>query len=208
MALRLSPLPTLTSCSVESLLSIPLQFIFRETTGNGNGTTASNHRSFIFSKNECSTLLRVNMVSTTTLIKIQLICHWQCCNFSFSLLCLKLYIAIHRSRCMLSLVFTISADVFLQNAQRHIGEMDRRRGRGGPRPPLFVFGHRGNEDHIVEQVFVYLFYIFPILVFLIEYTQTFLHWTTGQYYTYTKVRGVDVDWLMSIPKLTSYLQLD
>jgi len=60
---RLSSLPTLTSCSVESLLSIPLQFIFRETTGNGNGTTARNHRSFIFSKNECATLLRVNMVS-------------------------------------------------------------------------------------------------------------------------------------------------
>ena len=60
---RLSSLPTLTSCSVESLLSIPLQFIFLETTGSGNGTTARNHRSFIFSKNECATLLRVNMVS-------------------------------------------------------------------------------------------------------------------------------------------------
>lgn len=68
---QLSSIQTLNSCSVESLLSIPLQFIFRETMGSGNGrhgaSSNSNHhrhhRSFIFSKNECATLLRVNMVS-------------------------------------------------------------------------------------------------------------------------------------------------
>lgn len=53
--------PHLGSCSVESLLSVPLRFIFREThTGDRGG---SNHTSFLFSKSEVSTLLRVSMVS-------------------------------------------------------------------------------------------------------------------------------------------------
>jgi len=58
----------IASCSVESLLSVPLHFIFRETqTGDrgsgGNRATSGNHAGFIFSKSECATLLRVSMAS-------------------------------------------------------------------------------------------------------------------------------------------------
>ncbi len=58
----------LASCSVESLLSVPLNFIFRETQtgdrGSGGTSAASgNHVGFIFSKSECATLLRVSMAS-------------------------------------------------------------------------------------------------------------------------------------------------
>jgi hypothetical protein len=64
--------PNLASLSVESLLSVPLRYIFRETQtcdrggGGSNGTASSgNHAaSFIFSKSECATLLRVSMAST------------------------------------------------------------------------------------------------------------------------------------------------
>lgn len=47
--------PNFASCSVESLLSIPTKFIFRETTSTGK---------YIFSKSEVSTLLRVSMLSS------------------------------------------------------------------------------------------------------------------------------------------------
>lgn len=56
--------PNFTSCSVESLLSVPLRYIFRETqtaVGRGNAT---GQKSYIFSKSEASTLLRVSMVRT------------------------------------------------------------------------------------------------------------------------------------------------
>ena len=53
--------PRLATCSVESLLSVPLRFIFRETRTGDRG--ANNHPSFLFSKSEVSTLLRVSMVS-------------------------------------------------------------------------------------------------------------------------------------------------
>ena len=68
--------PNFESCSVESLLSVPMHFIFRETrTGgdrgrggnggnNGSGGGATTPKSFIFSKGEVSTLLRVSMVSS------------------------------------------------------------------------------------------------------------------------------------------------
>ena len=59
--------PNFESCSVESLLSVPMHFIFRETrTGDrGRGSNASGvtQKRFIFSKGEVSTLLRVSMVS-------------------------------------------------------------------------------------------------------------------------------------------------
>ncbi len=55
--------------SVESLLSVPLSFIFRETQtgdrggGNGGAASGSHVASFIFSKSECATLIRVSMAS-------------------------------------------------------------------------------------------------------------------------------------------------
>ncbi len=61
--------PDLTSCSVESLLSVPLRFIFRQTQtgdrggGGNNGAASGNRAGFIFSKSECATLLRVSMAS-------------------------------------------------------------------------------------------------------------------------------------------------
>lgn len=59
--------PDFSSCSVESLLNVPMQFIFRETkTGDRGrrGNARSNQKNFIFSKSEVSTLLRVSMLSS------------------------------------------------------------------------------------------------------------------------------------------------
>ena len=71
--------PDLASLSVESLLSVPLRYIFRETQtrdrggGDGgiNGTATGGNRaaaSFIFSKSECATLLRVSMASNGRIV--------------------------------------------------------------------------------------------------------------------------------------------
>ena len=54
--------PHLASWSVESLLSVPLQFIFRETQSGERGG-GNSHTSCLFSKSEVSTLLRVTMVN-------------------------------------------------------------------------------------------------------------------------------------------------
>mmetsp|Transcript_27776 Transcript_27776/g.50156 ORF Transcript_27776/g.50156 Transcript_27776/m.50156 type:complete len:286 (-) Transcript_27776:51-908(-) len=59
--------PDFSSCSVESLLNVPMQFIFRETkTGDRGrrGNARGNQKNFIFSKSEVSTLLRVSMLSS------------------------------------------------------------------------------------------------------------------------------------------------
>mmetsp|Transcript_19656 Transcript_19656/g.41212 ORF Transcript_19656/g.41212 Transcript_19656/m.41212 type:complete len:312 (-) Transcript_19656:239-1174(-) len=57
--------PDFSSCSIESLLNVPMQIIFRETKtsdrGRGGGSGGKN---FILSKSEVSTLLRVSMLSS------------------------------------------------------------------------------------------------------------------------------------------------
>jgi hypothetical protein len=47
--------PNFSSCSVEQLLSIPIQYIFQTTASSGK---------YIFSKSEVSTLLRVSMLAS------------------------------------------------------------------------------------------------------------------------------------------------
>jgi len=47
--------PNFASCSVEQLLSIPIQYIFQKTASSGK---------YIFSKSEVSTLLRVSMLAS------------------------------------------------------------------------------------------------------------------------------------------------
>jgi hypothetical protein len=54
--------PHFAPWSVESLLSVPLQFIFRETQSGERGG-GNSHTSCLFSKSEVSTLLRVTMVN-------------------------------------------------------------------------------------------------------------------------------------------------
>jgi len=65
--------PDFSSCSVESLLNVPMHVIFREAKtvdrgskgGGGGGAGGSgNQKSFILSKSEVSTLLRVSMLSS------------------------------------------------------------------------------------------------------------------------------------------------
>mmetsp|Transcript_27284 Transcript_27284/g.46438 ORF Transcript_27284/g.46438 Transcript_27284/m.46438 type:complete len:280 (-) Transcript_27284:160-999(-) len=59
--------PDFSSCSIEALLNVPTETIFRETkTGDRGkyGSASSNQKNFIFSKSEVSTLLRVSMLSS------------------------------------------------------------------------------------------------------------------------------------------------
>lgn len=57
--------PDFSSCSVESLLNVPMQIIFRETKTSDRGRgSGSGGKNFILSKSEVSTLLRVSMLSS------------------------------------------------------------------------------------------------------------------------------------------------
>lgn len=59
--------PDFSSCSVQSLLDVPLRVIMREAeTGEQgrHGGAGSNPKNYVFSKSEVSTLLRVSMLSS------------------------------------------------------------------------------------------------------------------------------------------------
>mmetsp|Transcript_16653 Transcript_16653/g.31381 ORF Transcript_16653/g.31381 Transcript_16653/m.31381 type:complete len:98 (-) Transcript_16653:869-1162(-) len=65
--------PDFSSCSVESLLNVPMQIIFRETKTSDRGRgSGSGGKNFILSKSEVSTLLRVSMVRADDIILVSI----------------------------------------------------------------------------------------------------------------------------------------
>ena len=56
--------PNFAACSIEALLNVPTQFIFREAQTGDRVRGSTNQKNFIFSKSEASTLLRVSMLAS------------------------------------------------------------------------------------------------------------------------------------------------